>query len=758
MRNAKKITAIAVIAAMLLSFMSFGVFADGQWTATLERVDDKVIRPGDSFDVNVKVNGGSGESDISALVLLVNISQSIFESATMSANFKPVAGKTYTTSAGDAGYGADANIFEMGIDSIANTLSVSNATPVMVLTLKVKSDTTATSSTLSFESAEGMNATTYEKITITGSDLVIPIKQPVTIETVGTLDDVTVPYGTPKETALPKTVNVNGNVPVELDWSDVTYDETVGVHNYTSKFKEDKDVNTNGKTAPSVKVTVEKAAAAPKAVNVEVAVDGGDAKIEGAALVTGTKLNTTDITLTAANNVSETIKGSDVTWTTDGKELDVTSSEDQTVTITGTIAADKTTKINPEGVTVTAVLTYTAWTPVKDAEEFAAAYKALTYKSMADVTSAVAAEDVAAILAAKDVYDATSATGKADIEKGLKKENLDAFLALVNAVSGTMDFGSSNRVNKALQVEVKLPEDATEPNVTVTLAGNPYNVAKQDNANVWAGENKFETQGEALVATLTYKVDGKTVTVVLNGEVRAKAVSSGGGTNWNDLPNIGGTTNPSNPTDPTDPSNPTDPTDPSNPSNPEDGFIDMGGFDWASEAVNALAKEGIINGVGGNMFDPNGNITREEFAKIVVGVFGITGSADVTFEDVDASEWYAPYIAAAVEAGLITGESATYFGVGQNITREDMATILGRALDRTATAGLNFTDAADVADYAANAVALLSELGIINGYEDGSFGPKATATRAEAAKMMYGVKQLIAVDDNADDNADDKTE
>ena len=76
--------------------------------------------------------------------------------------------------------------------------------------------------------------------------------------------------------------------------------------------------------------------------------------------------------------------------------------------------------------------------------------------------------------------------------------------------------------------------------------------------------------------------------------------------------------------------------------------------------------------------------------------------------------------------------------------RQDMATILYRALgSRGKRAELSFSDNDSIAPYAKDAVAELVGLGIISGYEDGTFLPRGTATRAEAAKMIWGVYQLI---------------
>ncbi len=177
----------------------------------------------------------------------------------------------------------------------------------------------------------------------------------------------------------------------------------------------------------------------------------------------------------------------------------------------------------------------------------------------------------------------------------------------------------------------------------------------------------------------------------------------------------------------------------------ENPYNDVDGYDWAIEAIIGLTNAGIVNGMGDNEFNPAGDVTREQFCKMVVLMYGLDANDTSTyFVDVDESKWYAPYVNAAVKAGFVQGQSDEYFGIGESIMRQDMATILYRAIDMTNDMiVLDFTDNDSIASYAADAVAELAGLGIINGYEDGSFKPRGSATRAEAAKVIWGVYTLI---------------
>lgn len=83
------------------------------------------------------------------------------------------------------------------------------------------------------------------------------------------------------------------------------------------------------------------------------------------------------------------------------------------------------------------------------------------------------------------------------------------------------------------------------------------------------------------------------------------------------------------------------------------------------------------------------------------------------------------------------------FGIGQNITRQDAAVILANLLpdDTEETENIQYSDESDIADYAVAAVRKLSKAKVINGNPDGSFEPNGFLTRAQAAKMIYGISE-----------------
>lgn len=174
-------------------------------------------------------------------------------------------------------------------------------------------------------------------------------------------------------------------------------------------------------------------------------------------------------------------------------------------------------------------------------------------------------------------------------------------------------------------------------------------------------------------------------------------------------------------------------------------FDDLSEADWAAEAVKVLKERKIIDGKEANKFCPNDNITREEFTKIIVELFGFENKDDASeFSDVEDGTWYSKYISIASSNGIISGMGDGTFGIGEDITRQDMVVIImnaikSKGIEVDAEEAKVFTDTAEIADYAVEVVDLISGLGIIGGYPDGSFGPLNNATRAETAKIIFEV-------------------
>jgi len=164
---------------------------------------------------------------------------------------------------------------------------------------------------------------------------------------------------------------------------------------------------------------------------------------------------------------------------------------------------------------------------------------------------------------------------------------------------------------------------------------------------------------------------------------------------------------------------------------------------WARQAVETLAARGIVDGKTGESFDPNGLLTRAEFAKMLVLALGleVESSAPSPFADVPDGAWYVSAVKAASEAGLVTGDSGR-FRPEEPMTREQMAAVLVRAVgmrggDVEEGADLSgFRDAASVSGWAREAISRAVGLKLIEGSGD-ALHPQGTTTRAQAAVVIY---------------------
>ena len=172
-------------------------------------------------------------------------------------------------------------------------------------------------------------------------------------------------------------------------------------------------------------------------------------------------------------------------------------------------------------------------------------------------------------------------------------------------------------------------------------------------------------------------------------------------------------------------------------------FADLKDAEWAREAVYTLSNKEIISGYVDGDFRPNNNITREEFVKLIVCAFKLnTFGSGNSFADVPQGHWAETYISSASRSGIVGGIGNGEFGLGQNITRQDMAVIIYNALEVTGKSEAfelraPFSDAESIAGYARNAVNALKAYEILNGYTDGTFLPQNNATRAEAAQLIF---------------------
>lgn len=181
-------------------------------------------------------------------------------------------------------------------------------------------------------------------------------------------------------------------------------------------------------------------------------------------------------------------------------------------------------------------------------------------------------------------------------------------------------------------------------------------------------------------------------------------------------------------------------------------FGDMEGH-WAKDAVNDMGSRMVVCGVGDNNYDPDRDMTRAEFAVIVVRALGLApGTGESSFPDVGGSNLYLPYIETASSYGIIMGYPDGTFRPNDTITREQATAMLARAMkitgletdltpeDISALLG-TYTDSADISAYAEYSIAACLETGIVSGRSKTMIVPKGNVTRAEVAVMVQRLLQ-----------------
>lgn len=165
-------------------------------------------------------------------------------------------------------------------------------------------------------------------------------------------------------------------------------------------------------------------------------------------------------------------------------------------------------------------------------------------------------------------------------------------------------------------------------------------------------------------------------------------------------------------------------------------------YHWAKNEIEQLVGMGIINGYPNKTFDPNGNILRGEFIKLITTSIGLEPLEieESTFPSLD-NHWSKPYVEAALMTEIIfKADYPEGFDPDGSITREEIAKIVVRAVGRGDEAeanrdiSLDFTDDNDIK--AKGYVKLAKEWGMITGFPDGSFNPTAEASRGQASVIV----------------------
>ena len=283
------------------------------------------------------------------------------------------------------------------------------------------------------------------------------------------------------------------------------------------------------------------------------------------------------------------------------------------------------------------------------------------------------------------------------------------------------------------------PEDPNEPDVPVNP--NPsyaITVEQPDHGTVTVTPNRA-TQGAAVTITATpdrgYQVNAVTVTDRFGDAVQV--TENADGTYTFTMPNGQVTVNATF-VQVEEPA----PTEP---------FIDVNEGDWFYDAVAYAYENELMDGVGGNRFAPNSATTRAQLVTILYRLEGQPAvSGDLPFTDVEAGTWYTNAVGWAAQNGIVNGVGDDTFAPGNDLTREQLVTILYRyaeskSYDVSASADLaGYPDGEEIQAYAREAMAWAVAENIIRGMEDDTLKPAGNASRAQIATILMRFCEGVA--------------
>ena len=183
---------------------------------------------------------------------------------------------------------------------------------------------------------------------------------------------------------------------------------------------------------------------------------------------------------------------------------------------------------------------------------------------------------------------------------------------------------------------------------------------------------------------------------------------------------------------------------------PAEKYTDVDTTQWYHEGVDYVIANGMMNGTGTNIFEPNATTTRGMIVTILYRLEKEPAAGTSPFTDVDADQWYAKAVAWAAANGVVNGTSPTTFNPNDPITREQMAAILYRyasfkGYDVTGKADLaGYTDASQISAYAKDAMSWANKAGLIGGVSATTLQPQGSATRAQVATILMRFCENVA--------------
>lgn len=175
---------------------------------------------------------------------------------------------------------------------------------------------------------------------------------------------------------------------------------------------------------------------------------------------------------------------------------------------------------------------------------------------------------------------------------------------------------------------------------------------------------------------------------------------------------------------------------------PESGYDDVSYGEWFFDAVRWAREKGLMTGYGDGSFGPDDAISRAQLAQVLWNWAGgpETNHADVSkFVDCSPADFYAGAVAWCSANGYMTGYDETHFGPVNDMTREQLATVLWRMEGSPVASGdlSAFPDADGVSEFAREAMRWAVQVGAISGQgSTGELDPQGTLTRAQTAMIF----------------------
>jgi hypothetical protein len=184
------------------------------------------------------------------------------------------------------------------------------------------------------------------------------------------------------------------------------------------------------------------------------------------------------------------------------------------------------------------------------------------------------------------------------------------------------------------------------------------------------------------------------------------------------------------------------------------GFRDLPATHWAYRTIQSLHKAGIVNGVTETSFAPEQPVTRAEFAAMLARAMGWKQPSAIPniFVDVYPNDWFANDVYTVYEHRIAQGVDDRHFAPKRNITREEMAVMIvnayelsvpGLASRHVADQLHRYADRERIASWSAASVNKALHYGLMNGTPDGRFAPERSASRAEAAQVIYRLLESV---------------